>query len=72
LVKKGPYRIEIETTGQLEARNSVLILGPSQLIDFRIWQVSIQTLNIIEKGTVVKKGDWLAWSVALRIPEPLQ
>lgn len=57
-VKKGPFRIEIETTGQLEAKNSVLILGPGQLRDFRIWQVSIQ--NIIEEGAVVKKGDWVA------------
>lgn len=57
-VKKGPYKVEIETTGELEAKNSVKILGPSSLRDFRIWNVTIQ--NIIDEGTVVKKGDWVA------------
>jgi len=57
-VKKGPFKIEIETTGELEAKNSVKILGPVQLRDFRIWNVTIQ--NIVDEGTVVKKGDWVA------------
>lgn len=57
-VKRGPFKVEIETTGELEAKNSVKILGPSQLRDFRIWEVTIQ--NIVDEGTVVKKGDWVA------------
>lgn len=57
-VRKGEFRIEIETTGELEAKNSVKIVGPVQLRDFRIWNVTIQ--NIIDEGTVVKKGDWVA------------
>jgi HlyD family secretion protein len=57
-VKKGPFKIEIETTGQLEAKNSVMIQGPGQLRDFRIWQVAIQ--RIVDEGTLVKKGDWVA------------
>jgi len=57
-VKRGPFKVEIETTGELEAKNSVKILGPASLRDFRIWQVTIQ--DIIDEGTVVKKGDWVA------------
>jgi HlyD family secretion protein len=57
-VKKGPFKIEIESTGELEAKNSVKILGPSQLRNFGIWNVTIQ--SIIDEGTVVKKGDWVA------------
>ncbi|MBX2899915.1 MAG: HlyD family efflux transporter periplasmic adaptor subunit [Cyclobacteriaceae bacterium] len=57
-VKQGQFRVEIETTGELEAKNSVKILGPHQLRNFQIWEVSIQ--NIISEGTVVKKGDWVA------------
>lgn len=57
-VKRGPFKVEIETTGELEAKNSVKILGPSQLRDFRIWEVTIQ--NIVDEGTVVKKGEWVA------------
>jgi multidrug efflux pump subunit AcrA (membrane-fusion protein) len=57
-VQSGTFRVEIETTGELEAKNSVKILGPSTLRDFRIWEVTIQ--NIVDEGTVVKKGDWVA------------
>jgi HlyD family secretion protein len=57
-VKRGPFKVEIETTGELEAKNSVKILGPTTLRDFRIWNVNIQ--KIIDEGTVVKKGDWVA------------
>ena len=57
-VKKGQFRMEIETTGELEAKNSVKILGPQSLRNFQIWQVTIQ--SIVNEGTVVKKGDWIA------------
>lgn len=57
-VKKGRFKVEIETTGELEAKNSVKIMGPQQLRNFQIWQVTIQ--SIVDEGTVVKKGDWIA------------
>ena len=57
-VKSGPFKVEIETTGELEAKNSVKIMGPAGLRDFRIFQTTIQ--NIVEEGTVVKKGEWVA------------
>jgi multidrug efflux pump subunit AcrA (membrane-fusion protein) len=57
-VKRGTFKVEIETTGELEAKNSVKILGPQSLRTFQIWQVVIQ--NIVDEGTVVKKGDWIA------------
>jgi multidrug efflux pump subunit AcrA (membrane-fusion protein) len=55
---RGPFKVEIETTGELEAKNSVKILGPSELRTFDIWNVVIQ--SIVDEGTVVKKGDWVA------------
>jgi len=57
-VAKGEFRVEIETTGELEAKNSVKIMGPSGLRNFQIWQVTIQ--SIVDEGTGVKKGDWVA------------
>lgn len=57
-VRRGEFKVEIETTGELEAKNSVNIMGPSALRDFRIFEVTIQ--NIIDEGVVVKKGDWIA------------
>ncbi|MCU0419157.1 MAG: efflux RND transporter periplasmic adaptor subunit [Cyclobacteriaceae bacterium] len=58
VVRQGEFRVEIETTGELEAKNSVKILGPQSLRNFQIWQVTIQ--DIIAEGTVVKKGEWVA------------
>jgi len=58
VAKKGQFRVEVETTGELEAKNSVKILGPQTLTDFQIWQVTIQ--KIVAEGTTVKKGDWVA------------
>src|SRR5690349_19496116 len=57
-VKRGEFRVEIETTGELEAKNSVKIQGPQQMRNFQIWQLTIQ--NIVDEGTLVKKGDWVA------------
>lgn len=57
-VKKGTFKVEIETTGELEAKNSVKIKGPEALRDFRIFNLTIQ--SIVDEGTVVRKGDWIA------------
>jgi multidrug efflux pump subunit AcrA (membrane-fusion protein) len=58
VVKTGPFKVEIETTGELEAKNSVKILGPTSLREFGIWQVILQ--RIVDEGTQVKKGEWVA------------
>jgi len=57
-VGSGKFTVDITTTGELEAKNSVKIMGPAGLREFRVYQVSIQ--DIIDEGTVVKKGDWIA------------
>jgi len=57
-VKKGEFIIDITTTGELEAKNSVEILGPKGTRDYRIWNMTIQ--DIIEEGTLVEKGDYVA------------
>jgi multidrug resistance efflux pump len=57
-VKRGNFVVDITTTGELEAKNSVEIMGPTGLRRYRVYQVSIQ--DIVDEGTVVKKGDWIA------------
>ena len=57
-VKSGPFKVEIETTGELEAKNSVKIMGPAGLREFRIYNTTIQ--SIVDEGTIVAKGDWVA------------
>ena len=57
-VRKGPFKVEIEITGELEAKNSVKILATTAIRDFDIWNVTIN--SIVDEGTIVKKGDWVA------------
>ena len=57
-VKKGVFIVDVITTGELEAKHSVEIQGPKGLRAHRIWQVTIQ--DMIDEGTYVKKGDYVA------------
>lgn len=50
--------ITVETTGELDALNSVKIKGPDGMRKAGIWQAKINRL--ITEGTVVKKGDFIA------------
>ena len=43
-VKVGKFVVDITTTGELEAKNSVEIQGPASLRRFRIYQISIQDI----------------------------
>ena len=57
-VKMGTFEIQVSTTGELEAKNSEKILGPSGLRNFRIWSIKID--DIIPDGTVVDSGEYVA------------
>jgi multidrug efflux pump subunit AcrA (membrane-fusion protein) len=57
-VKKGNFVVDITTTGELEAKNSVSIMGPSGTRNYRIWNITIQ--EIIDEGSLVAKGDFVA------------
>lgn len=56
--KKGVFEINVTTTGELEARRSENIYGPTGLRSVRIWQVKIEEL--IPDGTVVDSGAFVA------------
>ena len=43
-VKKGLFIVDVITTGELEAKNSVEIQGPKGLRSHRIWHVTIQDM----------------------------
>jgi len=57
-VKTGTFKIEVTSAGELDAKKSVKILGPSGLRTVYIWEVKIE--NIVDEGTLVKKGDFVA------------
>lgn len=55
--KKGTFKIEISSAGELDAKNSVRIEGPMGLRRARLWEVKIE--DLVDEGTVVKKGDYV-------------
>ncbi len=57
-VERGDFSIDVTTTGELEARSSEKIYGPSGVRDFRIWNLKIE--DIIPDGTVVDSGQYIA------------
>jgi HlyD family secretion protein len=57
-VNKGDFRVEITTSGELQALNSVEILGPVEARRYRVGNMTIESM--VEEGTVVKQGDFIA------------
>ncbi len=58
IVQKGNFRIEVNTSGELKAKKSEDIKGPTSLRAHGIWQIKIT--DIVSEGTYVKKGDYVA------------
>ena len=57
-VKRGEFRVEVTTTGELEAKNATEIVGPSGLRQVGIYNVTIASLE--PEGTRVSKGQPVA------------
>lgn len=58
-VNSGEFVISVTTTGELDAKNSTEINGPRNLQSVEIWS-DIKLENIVEEGTVVDSGDYIA------------
>ncbi|MEX0884522.1 MAG: efflux RND transporter periplasmic adaptor subunit [Cyclobacteriaceae bacterium] len=56
-VRKGEFKVEITTSGELEALRSVQIFGPAEARRFRIGSFTID--KMVDEGTVVEKGDFI-------------
>lgn len=56
--EKGDFVVEVTTTGELSAEKSTNILGPVQAREYNIRNMVIQ--NIVDEGTTVKQGDFVA------------
>ena len=57
-VKKGPFQVKVKTTGELKAKQSKDIRGPSGLRKAGVWRVNIT--DIIDEGKHVDSGDYIA------------
>lgn len=56
--EKGEFKVEVTTTGELSAERSTKIIGPIAARDYNIRNMTIQRL--VDEGTQVKKGDFVA------------
>ncbi|MBX7181335.1 MAG: efflux RND transporter periplasmic adaptor subunit [Bacteroidia bacterium] len=56
-VIKGDFEVTVFTTGELQAKNSLDIDGPTGMRNAQIWQVKIA--DLVSEGTRVKKGEYI-------------
>ncbi len=59
-VKRGPFETLVYSTGQLEAQSSENIEVPQILRDRNVGIYEIKIIDLIEEGTVVDSGDYVA------------
>ncbi|MFW5755092.1 MAG: efflux RND transporter periplasmic adaptor subunit [Tangfeifania sp.] len=59
-VERGPFEVLVLSSGQLEAQNSENISVPSNLRDRDIRIYEIKITDLVEEGTVVDSGDYVA------------
>lgn len=59
-VEKGPFVAKVISTGQLQAENATSIEVPSALSGRSLGIYEIQVTDIIEEGTVVDSGEFVA------------
>lgn len=57
-VKKSDFVIPVLATGELKAKNSMSVRGPSEMQSVNVYETTIS--QIIPEGTKVKKGDFVA------------
>jgi hypothetical protein len=59
-VVKDNFEVMVAVTGELRARTSTEIHGPSELRSQNLRIRSVKIQNLIPEGTVVDSGDWVA------------
>ncbi|MBW6536880.1 MAG: HlyD family efflux transporter periplasmic adaptor subunit [Mariniphaga sp.] len=71
-VKSGPFELSLEVKGEIQGKNAIVISLPDELSqrDLRIYQVKIK--DMVEEGTAVKAGDWVATLDAAEITQQMQ
>jgi HlyD family secretion protein len=57
-VQRGDFLISVYTSGELEAKTSENIQGPTGLRTVGVWNVQIS--EMVPEGSIVKAGDWVA------------
>ncbi|NOR74412.1 MAG: HlyD family efflux transporter periplasmic adaptor subunit [Draconibacterium sp.] len=71
-VKSGSFELALNIKGEVRGKNAVVISLPDELKrrDLRIYQIKIK--DMVEEGTEVKKGEWIATLDAAEINQKMQ
>lgn len=60
VAQKGKFEVLVTTTGELQAENSEMIMGPTELRSRNLRFGNIRIQDLIAEGTVVDSGQWVA------------
>ena len=71
-VREKNFELALNSKGEIQGKNAILITLPDELMsrDIRIYEVQLK--NIVDEGTLVKKGDWVATLDAAAINQQIQ
>ena len=71
-VQSGSFELALNIKGEVQGKNAVVISLPDALKrrDLNIWELKIK--DMIQEGTVVSKGDWIATLDAATISQRMQ
>jgi multidrug efflux pump subunit AcrA (membrane-fusion protein) len=72
IVKPGPFELVLNIKGEVQGKNAILINLPDELKnrDLRIYGLKIK--DMVDEGTEVKQGDWIATLDGATITEQIQ
>lgn len=71
-VSRGSFELFLEVKGEVQGKDAIVISLPDELKrrDLRIYQLTIK--DMVEEGTLVKGGDWVATLDAAEVTQLMQ
>jgi len=71
-VKSGPFELALNIKGEVQGKNAIIISLPDELKrrDLRLYELKLK--DLVDEGTEVKKGEWIATLDAATITEQMQ
>ena len=72
IVKSGPFELALNIKGEVQGKNAIIISLPDELKrrDLRLYELKLK--DLVDEGTEVKKGEWIATLDAATITEQMQ
>lgn len=72
LVRSGPFELSLNTKGEINGKNAVVISLPDNLRNRNLRIYSLKIKDMVAEGTNVKKGEWVATLDAAAITQQMQ